>query len=291
MKANREFLIEYVQPGMVRSGRDDRTDFGLVYREDDLKFYFSGEGIWSGDDRLVGYEVKIPKELKGYISNSELHNKMIRIIGRVKDYIESDELRGHRNVSMEYFCDTRMSFITGSISEADRQRIGFGKLSDHTGRPLDTNTWTVDRYSGSYLIGSVVRDEDNRNDEAFWFCWQGVLMRVQGQGPECRTDGSTICNWHLLSIYPPLPANLRSRRDEMDAALQLALTSHIMRSPARCKGIRFSGFAEEPRARPVKHSASSFRSPSKARSSLQSPRAFAFGLRVRAFLQKHGWIK
>ena len=86
--------IEYVSPGEVRSG----ATFYLVYHRNDLRFDFCGEGIWSAKNCLVGYEVKIPRELRD--SQMRLVDKEV-IVERVREYVQSSDFVWHKNVSVE----------------------------------------------------------------------------------------------------------------------------------------------------------------------------------------------
>jgi hypothetical protein len=102
MENNVKFSIEYVQPGIVRSGRRDCTDFCLLYHENKNRLYFFGVGIWE-KDVLVGYEIRIPKELKEATITPSFFNRKDLIISRIKNYIESKDFKWHRNVSIEQY--------------------------------------------------------------------------------------------------------------------------------------------------------------------------------------------
>lgn len=72
------------------------TDFCLIYRENGSRHYFFGEGVWDEQDRLAGYEIKIPGEIK-FASN----DRRTLVVQRVREYVERHGSRWHENVSIE----------------------------------------------------------------------------------------------------------------------------------------------------------------------------------------------
>jgi len=96
---NSEFSIEYICPGLARTGRHDMTDFGLIYSEEKIKFYFTAEGVWNNQNELTGYTIKISKE---FPENSKLRLKYKdNVVNILSQYLDSEYFRWHKNVSIE----------------------------------------------------------------------------------------------------------------------------------------------------------------------------------------------
>lgn len=101
MTHGENFTIVYAPPGLVRSGRYNMTDFCVVYEDPHLAIYFDGKGIW-GSDALVGYEIRLPKDLAGMEPGDAR-----AVWERVREYVlQQNPLHWrHQNVSMRPFAE------------------------------------------------------------------------------------------------------------------------------------------------------------------------------------------
>lgn len=119
-----------------------------------------------------------------------------------------------------------MNFITEKISEEDKQRIGFDKLTEHMGWRPRPSTWTVDREEESFLIHAFWGNEDDRNGCEYVFFWKGYAAHIAGESDVAKTDDGLIFFWKLRG-KPQLPVELESLRGAMYLAFERAISQDV----------------------------------------------------------------
>jgi hypothetical protein len=87
MEEDRNFTIEYVPPGTVRSGINDMTDFCLIYRAHSWKLYFFARGEPAGSDGTIHYIVQLPPGLKDKGIDPALYAIKTDILERVRSHL------------------------------------------------------------------------------------------------------------------------------------------------------------------------------------------------------------
>ena len=132
-----------------------------------------------------------------------------------------------------------MTFVTEQILEKDKQLIGFDKLTEHLGSGQRPSKWTIDTETGNFLLNVFWGSEDDRNGKKYWFSWGGHVIGVGAEWHERNESDGLIYFWRLLH-RPSLASNLESKRIEMYAELQKAVTSDEQRSGAIYKRIVFT---------------------------------------------------
>ena len=92
MRANENFKIKYVSPGVVRSGLDD---FALIYSENSENITFQVESFRASNNSNLYYVVKVPEYLK------QTHYGNV-ILSRIRNFIKSDSIIQalHGNISL-----------------------------------------------------------------------------------------------------------------------------------------------------------------------------------------------
>ena len=132
-----------------------------------------------------------------------------------------------------------MAFVTEKISDEDKQRIGFDKLTEHMGWRPRPSTWTVDRETGNFLIPVFWGSEDDRNGKTYRFCWSGQLIGIGAEWQESSESDGLIYFWRMRG-RPRMPIELEPRREEMYASLQDAIDSDEQRNGPPYKRIEFT---------------------------------------------------
>jgi hypothetical protein len=119
-----------------------------------------------------------------------------------------------------------MTFVTEEISAADQRRVGFPRLIDSHGQPIEPYRWTVDRQSDSYLIASNHRDPDRPSETRFVFGWKGHQFRLNAVS-ETSGEVSTGLrwNWGLSSSTAEMLGTL-GNCEEAISALKAALIAY-----------------------------------------------------------------
>ena len=132
-----------------------------------------------------------------------------------------------------------MTFITEKISDKDKQRIGFDKLTEQLGSSLRPYAWTVDPNTGNFLINVFWGSEDDRNGKTYWFSWRNQLIGIGAETQTTTDSDGTVLFWRMR-VRPKLPMELESSREEMYASLQEAIASDAQRNGPPYKRIEFT---------------------------------------------------
>jgi hypothetical protein len=132
-----------------------------------------------------------------------------------------------------------MAFVTELISEEDKQRIGFDELTEHMGWHPRPSSWTVDRETGNFLINVFWGSEDDRNGVAYWFVWNGSRIGIRAEWRTSNESDGLVYSWRMTAMSV-LPLELDSRREEIYASLQEAITSEKQGNTHFYKRIEFT---------------------------------------------------
>jgi hypothetical protein len=228
-----EFSVKFICSGLVRSG----NRFALEYRKNGEYVSFIGE---------PGGVVEIPKEVKKLVVNSKNHKNIFEIIDRISHYIKSKTdtrlfLSEVGHVSLE------PCLIPGTLYTT-QACIGTGEIQIATElalcglRTSDVECLLIkDELSGNFLLPLLDSNNQIVPTERFFFSWYKQSMFIDGEG-SFRKDDTSLYEWHVRRIYPPLPKDLKQRRDHLDVDIQLALTSYIKHVFPEVGEIVFHGF-------------------------------------------------
>lgn len=132
-----------------------------------------------------------------------------------------------------------MAYITEQISEEDKQRIGFDKLTEHIGWRPRPSAWTVDRETGNFLINVFWGSEDDRDGREYVFFWKNYAVHIAGESKTPTTVDGLIYTWTLRG-NPRLPVELESERGNMYLAFKQAITRDVQGNSHPYSRVEFS---------------------------------------------------
>lgn len=133
----------------------------------------------------------------------------------------------HRDeLTKQHILENTMTYVTEQISEEDKKRIDFDKLTEHMGWRPRPSTWTVDRESGNFLLNVFWGSEDDRNGKKYLFFWNGQRVGIGAEWHEARNLDGLIYFWRARD-RPILPVELEARRNEIYTDLKKAVSSAV----------------------------------------------------------------
>jgi hypothetical protein len=108
------------------------------------------------------------------------------------------------------------------ISEEDKVRINFDRLTAHMWRPKPSG-WVIDRASGNWVIQDFWGDEEDRWGASFIFFWAGSIVKVTAECTETRNPTGNHYVWRLRQV--PNLGSREGQREQFNAELLQALTA------------------------------------------------------------------